>query len=512
MTDFEDPAPGQVPRRRGRRASGAVDRLPSGRWRARFRSPDGGRVTATFALKAQADQWLAAQMTDVGRGAWVDPRAGAVTLSDYAGLWLERRPDLQSRTQELYRYLLDRYIEPELGGVQLGRLSPSRVRAWHADLRARVPTTAAKAYRLLSSICATAVADELIARSPCRVAGAGVEKAEERPVATVAEVAALVKAMPERFRIVVELATWCGLRRGEILGLRRRDVDVAAATVTVARAMQQLNDGTLLFGRPKTRAGARTIAIPRNVLPALRTHLEQFVQPGPDALVVTGRKGGPVRPHVLQAAWDRARTVIGREDLHLHDLRHTGNTWAAATGASTRELMARMGHASPAAALRYQHATADRDRVIAEALAQLAEAASSARITDLREFGSRSGHARGSGRTSRKGATRLTRGAGESGRRESNSRSQLGNQHTRAFVERERTAAERKPSSAGVPEQRRNPMEEYGCAINAPWRALELVIELPGEVADRLEERAAEAGITIGEAVASVLMSILADG
>ena len=72
---------------------------------------------------------------------------------------------------------------------------------------------------------------------------------------------------------------------------------------------------------------------------------------------------------------------VGRPDLHLHDLRHSGNTWAAATGASTAELMARMGHTSPTAAIRYQHTTADRDATIAAALSELRE---SAPIADLR--------------------------------------------------------------------------------------------------------------------------------
>lgn len=80
----------------------------------------------------------------------------------------------------------------------------------------------------------------------------------------------------------------------------------------------------------------------------------------PDGLVFTGEKGGPLRPHVLQMAWDKARRQTGMAHLHFHDLRHSGNTWAAATGASTAELMARMGQTSAAAALRYRHATADR--------------------------------------------------------------------------------------------------------------------------------------------------------
>lgn len=373
-----------------RRVNGAVDRLPSRRWRARFTSPEGRRLTETFATKADADRWLSAQVTDVGRGAWVDPRAGAVTLSVYTKQWLTRRPDLQPRTRELYAYLLDHYIEPALGETDLNRLGPSQVRAWHADLASRYPSTAAKAYRLLATICRTAVADEMIVKSPCRVAGAGVEKAPERPVATVAEVDALMNQMPAHMKVVVVLAAWCGLRRGEILGLRRRDVDLLHGTLTVAQAQQQMNDGSIVFGPPKTDAGRRTVAVPSNAMARLEDHMDRFVTVGPDSLLITGQKGGSLRPHVLQSAWKKAREAVGRPDLHLHDLRHTGNTWAAATGASTRELMARMGHANPSAALRYQHATADRDRAIADALAGLAEQAS---VTELDSVRSRGGHA-----------------------------------------------------------------------------------------------------------------------
>jgi integrase len=90
---------------------------------------------------------------------------------------------------------------------------------------------------------------------------------------------------------------------------------------------------------------------------------------------------------MLDKAWRQARIVVGLTDLHLHDLRHAGNTWAATTGASTKELMARMGHASASAALRYQHATADRDRAIAHALSGLARPAVVTSIPDARRVG-----------------------------------------------------------------------------------------------------------------------------
>src|SRR5690606_29313265 len=89
-------------------------------------------------------------------------------------------------------------------------------------------------------------------------------------------------------------------------------------------------------------------------------------EPGPDGLVFPGATGQPFRVATVQAVWRRALKAASIDTpLRFHDLRHTGNTLAASTGASTKELMARMGHASPRAALIYQHATADRDAEIA---------------------------------------------------------------------------------------------------------------------------------------------------
>jgi hypothetical protein len=86
---------------------------------------------------------------------------------------------------------------------------------------------------------------------------------------------------------------------------------------------------------------------------------------------------------VLASAWSDARKAIGRPELHLHDLRHSGLTWSAAAGATVAELMRRGGHASPAAALRYKHASEDRDRALADALAGLATKADVAGLADF---------------------------------------------------------------------------------------------------------------------------------
>lgn len=209
-----------------RRHFGSLRRLPSGRYQASYWH-EGFRYNAaqTFATKGAANAYLSSAETDIARGAWIDPGPSKVTFREYADSWLAGRHDLAERTAELYRWLLDRHVYPTFGAAELGRISASAVRGWHAANVAKHPTTAAKAYRLLREVMGAAVADNAIARNPCQVKGAGQEKAPERPVATVAEVDALAQAMPERQRIAVSLAAWCQLRRGELLGLRRRDVD-----------------------------------------------------------------------------------------------------------------------------------------------------------------------------------------------------------------------------------------------------------------------------------------------
>lgn len=359
-----------------RRHFGSVRKLSSGRFQARYRpTPEAPMRPApqTFCTKADANAWLSRTEADLLKGEWIDPNAGRVTLRDYANLWLYRRPDLRPSTKAKYRDLLDRHILPDLGDARMSALQPSAVRGWWAALHEEKPSTAAGAYRLLSTICRTAVADQVIVRTPCTVKGGGVEKAAERPTAKVAELARAVEEVPEKYRAAVLLAAWCQLRRSEILGLQRRDVDELHGTLKVQRGLVVHTDGKKALGMPKTEAGVRTVAIPANVTEVLSKHLQEHVEPEADAWLFPGRDGQPITPRTLDRIWERARAVIGRPELRLHDLRHTGLTLAAATGATTAELMLRAGHASPAAALRYQHATQDRDRVLADALADMAQ-------------------------------------------------------------------------------------------------------------------------------------------
>jgi integrase len=208
-----------------RRHFGGIRHLPSGHWQATYWL-DGKQHASTHRTKADAHQFLSAVEVDISRGQWIDPIAGRITFRKYAESWLERRSDLKPTTRARYRGLLDRHLLDMFGDVPLAQLKPGQVRSWHGSLRERHPSTAAGAYRLLNTIYISAVREEVVARSPCRIKGGGSEHATERTTATDPEAQAAVNAMPEGLRCALLLATWCQLRRGEILGLQRQDIDL----------------------------------------------------------------------------------------------------------------------------------------------------------------------------------------------------------------------------------------------------------------------------------------------
>jgi integrase len=220
----------------------------------------------------------------------------------------------------------------------------------------------------------TAVDDGLISRNPCRIKGADRTTTPERPVATVPQVYALADAVGARFRALILLAAVSGLRWAELVGLRRGDLDLDSSTLRVPRRVAELRDGGMDEGPTKTAAGLRTVALPQVVVTELQNHLATLVGPEASALLFTGARGGRLRRGNFRRAvkWSDARVAAGLpERFHFHDLRHTGDHLASRAGASTRELMYRMGHASERAALIYQHATRERDRQIAQDMDRL---------------------------------------------------------------------------------------------------------------------------------------------
>jgi integrase len=146
----------------------------------------------------------------------------------------------------------------------------------------------------------------------------------------------------------------------------------------VSHATAEMQDGTLVDDDPKSHAGKRPISLPRALRADIELHLSRYSEPGPNGRLFIGLQGGVLRRRNFNRVWKTALRVAGvktEPGLHLHDLRHTGSTWSAQSGATLKELMARIGHSSTRAAMIYQHATRERDQAIAAALDALIDAA-----------------------------------------------------------------------------------------------------------------------------------------
>jgi integrase len=308
-----------------KRRFGRVRKLPSGRYQARYAGPDGIDRPAphTFATKTDAERWLSAVESDIIKNTWRDPDLGRVQLGGYVANWIDHRPRLRPRTLDLYRWLNRTYLEPTLSDHLLSDITPGTIRAWRAHLLTNDVslTMVAKAYRLLRAVLNTAVDDELIRRNPCRIPGAGLEQAAERPTATVAQVFQLADTVPGRFRVLILLAAFTSLRYGELAALRRNDFDPRCKTLTVRATLVERSDGSLTFGPPKTDAGTRTITVPTAIRRDVRAHFASSVADAPDALVFTGVTGAVLRRSNFQRAsrWTASVSAVGLPGFHFHD-------------------------------------------------------------------------------------------------------------------------------------------------------------------------------------------------
>ncbi|GAA2334242.1 tyrosine-type recombinase/integrase [Streptomyces caniferus] len=180
------------------------------------------------------------------------------------------------------------------------------------------------------------------------------------------EVYRIADAMPPHFHVLVLLAAFTGLRFGELAALQRHDVDLERRTISVRRSQAETRTQGLTITAPKSGAGIRTVAFPASLVDELAAHLSQHVEPGRSGLVFVGQRGGRLRRNNIRRVWLQALRAAGLSDVHFHDLRRTGNTLAATGGATTCELMHRMGHSSVRAALIYQHLVNGCDQAIAD--------------------------------------------------------------------------------------------------------------------------------------------------
>jgi integrase len=306
--------------------------------------------------------------TNMVKGSWLKPEAGRVLFREFAETWMSQRHDLAPRTRDQYKSLLRCHLNPTFGSTPISKIASSEVRAWIANLAPSKPGAAPSAYRLLRAILNTAVEDEVIPRNPCRVKGAGSDRAVERVPPTVGEAEALMMAMPEHLRAAVMIACAVPIRRNEVLGLQRRDINIERWTLRVERQLDECPGQELTY-RPTKNGESSTVHIPEDVVLVLADHMERYVAAHPTSPLFVGRTGVAVRPGTFWHAWDKARRQTGLTAYHFHDMRHFAATMLAASGASVAEIKQRGRWRSNAMPLRYQHATQDRDAILARAIA-----------------------------------------------------------------------------------------------------------------------------------------------
>ena len=376
-----------------RRGFGEVERRvnAAGRvsYRARYAMADGARYSRTLSTKMDAESWLAAERSLIDREQWTPPKvrqavqakreaaAASNTVAAFSARYLSER-GLRPTTLKSYRTLLNTRILPVFGATPLNDVTLFDIKTWRTSLDPKTEAANAAAYRLLRSILQAAEEEELIDRAPPKVRGAGSARVKRvaKP-ATFAEIDTIVDAMPPRLRLLIVLAAYVGLRQGELLELRRSDVDGVAGQIQVTRKVDKditpyaegaCRECGRVISSPKTASGVRTVHVPPPFLPMLQKHLLEHAETAPNGLLFPGDRTDHMSARYLMDRYRPAREAAGRPDLTLHHLRHTALTIAGQHGATAAELQARAGHASQAAMAIYQHATADRDRVLSDAI------------------------------------------------------------------------------------------------------------------------------------------------
>ena len=384
-----------------RRRFGQVSRMRSGRWQARFTVPLGhpcGRggelITARHTFepttygKEAAGDWIRDEERRLNAegAAWatLDEHAAAerirgereavVTFAEFSATWLRTRRTkngpLQESTRRGYRIWLDKYLLPSLGDLTLDEITPTVVLRWYEDaLPHDKPKTTRECYALGSAVMRTATAADGVlagAVNPFKIDGAGSFGARSRARTEVIDdhdLLVITSTIRPEWRAMVALALGCGLRFGEIIALRRSDIDLKATppVVRVTRAVGTGQGGRRYEKDPKSTAGTRDQRIPVAVVDALTEHLRSYVT-GRDGLLFPAPDGGwlsETRFRKASGGWLVVREAVGRP-INFHDLRATGATRMAQRGAHVDEVKVFLGDSSTQAAERYVRATRSR--------------------------------------------------------------------------------------------------------------------------------------------------------
>lgn len=334
----------------------SIKKRDNGMWRARYRDAAGKEHARHFGRKVDAQRWIDEVTASVVTGQYVDPRAGKVTVREYAAQW-QAAQVWRDKTARRVESAMRLHVLPTLGDRAVSSVRPTDVQGlvkrWSDDLS---PSTVRVVFAVLRGLFKAAVQDRIIPASPC--VGAKLPRAGGGKTLTIPDVSTvhgIADALPARWSAVAYVAAGLGLRPGEVFGLRVEDVDFLRRSVTVH---QQLDDRGRI-GPLKTEASYRTVPLPDVVAQRLAQHLERH---GGGGLVFAGQSGQPVKRNTFENVWRRTVTAAGAQGLRLHDLRHVYASALIHAGESVKTVQKRLGHSSAAMTLDvYSHLWPDSD-------------------------------------------------------------------------------------------------------------------------------------------------------
>ncbi|MGX1806104.1 site-specific integrase [Nocardia sp. NPDC055321] len=398
------PAAKKPKARAPRRDFGRIRKLPSGRFQAGYLGPDLQLHNAenTFDTKARAEGWLADERRLIDLDIWKplnarspEPAeiADAILFGEFAEKVIDTRVSRQGkplarRTKDSYRYLLRTHLNPTFEQTPITDITLEMVRDWYVGVsRIRttgrkakpetkaasdVPTARARAYEVIRMVMNVAADDGLIDKNPCRIKGAtAIQPAHDATVLQPQEISALANAMPAELRASVLLAAWCGLRPSETFELRRRNFNADCSIMSVSHAATY-RERQIVVDRPKAGSTGEVV-VPQHIRSAIRAHLAEHVDNKPDSLLFPDPdNGATMREWIYRRIFTKACAQIGRKGFRPAELRHTGGTVAAQAGGTLPEVMERLRHKTPQAAMRYQKIAAGRAQTLADNISKLA--------------------------------------------------------------------------------------------------------------------------------------------
>jgi integrase len=332
----------------------SVKKLTDGKWQARWRDANGKQRAQRFATKAEALDHEAAMRLATDH----PTETSAASLSQLGDQWLAASINLVPGTLTTYRRDLDRYILPAFGNVDPAKLTPQMIRAWLAsELERLAPSSVHRHYRTLRTLYGWAIRQGQLSVNPCdRVDPPRVAK-KAPAFLTSEQVERLADEVPDRYRALILVGAYGGLRWSEAIGLRRCDVDGPRLTIT--SQLQKIDD-RWVRDDTKTAAGRRLVVLPTSIGEELAAHMERFTGDHPEALVFVNQHGNPLgksfRHNIWQPAAARSGLITatrrsGRVPSYgrgptFHDLRHTAVALAIQAGAHPKAIQSRLGHAS----------------------------------------------------------------------------------------------------------------------------------------------------------------------